>query len=242
MCGAPAVEDTMAKIMPFRGTRYSPDRVGDLSRAVTLPYDRITPELQARYYALSDYNICRVIKGKTQDGDNGANVYTRAGEYWRQWIADGIVAEDTQPAIYAYYQVFAVDGTEYTRRGMCAMVELQDYGEGGVKPHERTLDAPKQDRFKLLTHTDAHFGQVFQLYPDDDNAVAGILAPFCEDEPDIDVEVAEEPSVRHRLWAVTDPEAIAAVQAAMADKLLFIADGHHRYETALNYRNHQVGS
>lgn len=230
----------MAKIMPFRGTRYSPDRVGDLSRAVTLPYDRITPELQKRYYALSDYNICRVIKGKALDGDNGANVYTRAGDCWRQWIADGIVTEDSQPAIYAYYQVFTVDGTEYTRRGMCAMVELQDYGEGGVKPHERTLDAPKQDRFKLLTHTDTHFGQVFQLYPDDDNEVAGILAPFCEGDPDIDVEVAEEPGVRHKLWAVTNTEAIAAVQAAMADKMLFIADGHHRYETALNYRNHQL--
>ena len=231
----------MARIAPFRGTRYSAGQVGDLSNAVTLPYDRITPELQDRYYLLSDYNICRVIKGRAEAGDDDAsNVYTRAGTYWDDWVSRGIVVEDQQPALYAYYQVFTVDGRQYTRRGMCAMVELEDYETGGVKPHERTLDAPKQDRFQLLTHTDTHFGQIFQLYPDDTNEVAELLAQHCQGAPDIDVEVAEEPGVRHRLWAVTDEAAIAAVQQAMSDRLLFIADGHHRYETALNYRNHRL--
>ncbi len=231
----------MARIAPFRGTRYSAAQVGDLSNAVTLPYDRITPELQDRYYGLSDYNICRVIKGKAEEGDNDAsNVYTRAAAYWKDWVSRGVVVEDQQPALYAYYQVFTVDGRQYTRRGMCAMVELEDYETGGVKPHERTLDAPKQDRFQLLTHTDTHFGQIFQLYPDDTNEVAELLAPHCQGAPDVDVEVAEEPGVRHRLWAVTDEATIAAVQQAMSDRLLFIADGHHRYETALNYRNHRL--
>lgn len=231
----------MANIAPFRGTRYSADAVGDPSLVVTLPYDRITPELQDRYYRLSDYSICRVIKGKEEAGDgDAANMYTRAAEYWKQYVAEGIVVEDQRPALYAYYQVFDLGGQQYTRRGLCAMVELQDYDQGGVKPHERTLDAPKQDRFKLLTQTDTHFGQIFQLYPDDINQVAGLLAPHCQGTPDVDVEVAEEPGVRHRLWAVTDPAVIAAVQQALSDKLLFIADGHHRYETALNYRNHRL--
>ncbi|MBN2081088.1 DUF1015 domain-containing protein [bacterium] len=233
----------MAKIAPFRGTRYVPEKVGNLSSVVTLPYDRITPELQDKYYAANEYNICRVIKGKEDAADTETNnVYTRAAEYWRQWIAAGAVAEDTTPALYAYYQVFKINNREYTRRGMCVMVELQDYSSGGIKPHERTLDAPKQDRFKLLTQTNTHFGQVFQLYPDEANQVAELLAPHCKGAPDLDVEVQEEPGVRHRFWAITDPETIAAVEMAMADKLLFIADGHHRYETALNYRNHILQS
>jgi len=228
----------MATIAPFRGTRYDPDRAGNLSRVVTLPYDRITPELQDKYYAQNDYNICRVIKGQDEPGDSEAsNVYTRAAAYWRQWLAHGVVAEDDLPAIYAYYQVFSVNQQQYTRRGMCAMVELEDYDKGGIKPHERTLDAPKQDRLKLLLHTDTHFGQVFQLYPDETNEVAELLAPHSQGQPDVDVEIDEEPGVRHQLWRVTDEQAIAAVREAMEGRLLFIADGHHRYETALNYRN-----
>jgi len=231
----------MARIKPFRGTRYAKDKVGDLSSVVTLPYDRITEELQDKYYAANEYNICRVIKNKAEAGDgNDNNVYTRAAEFWKKFSEAGAVREDEKPAIYAYYQVFTVDGVEYTRRGMVAMVAVEDYDKGGIKAHEKTLDAPKQDRFKLLTHTDTHFGQIFQLYPDGANEVADLLAEQCQGEPDFDVEVEEEPGVRHRFWAVTDPEVIGAVEAKMADKLLFIADGHHRYETALNYRNHRL--
>lgn len=228
----------MATIAPFRGTRYEPAKAGNLSRVVTLPYDRITPQLQAKYYAQSEYSICRVIKGQEEPGDTDANnVYTRAAAYWRQWLKDGVVVEDDSPAIYAYYQVFSVGGQPFTRRGMCVMVELEDYDRGGIKPHERTLDAPKQDRLKLLLATDTHFGQVFQLYPDDTNEVADLLAPHCQGEPDVDVEVAEEPGVRHKLWRVTDGGTIAAIKSSMEGRQLFIADGHHRYETALNYRN-----
>lgn len=228
----------MATIAPFRGTRYDPTKAGNLSRVVTLPYDRVTPKLQEKYYSQSEFNICRVIKGKEEPGDTDtSNVYTRAAGYWRDWRDEGVVAEDGEPAIYAYYQMFSVDGQRYTRRGMCVMVELEDYDQGGIKPHERTLDAPKQDRLKLLLATDTHFGQVFQLYPDDTNEVAEALAPLCEGTPDVDVEVAEEPGVRHRLWRVTDEATIAAVQSLMEGRQLFIADGHHRYETALNYRN-----
>ena len=231
----------MAKIKPFRGTRYNAGKVGDLSSVVTLPYDRIDEDLQEKYYAANDYNICRVIKNIAEPNDDDSNnVYTRAAGFWRDFIAQGAVREDEKPAIYAYYQVFTVNGQEFTRRGMVAMVAVEDYDKGGIKAHEKTLDAPKQDRFKLLTHTDTHFGQIFQLYPDDANEVAELVAAKCQGTPDLDVEVEEEPGVRHRLWAIDDPEIIGAVEAKMADKLLFIADGHHRYETALNYRNHRL--
>ncbi len=228
----------MAKVFPFRGTRYNTAKAGDLSGVTTLPYDRVTPELQERYYNASDYNIVRIIKGREFPDDSpGSNVYTRAGERLRQWLSDGVLVEDAQPAIYAYHQEFtAPGGQNYVRKGVTVLVELEDYASGKVKPHERTLSAPKEDRLKLLLHTDTHFGQVFQLFPDDENAVMKLLDPQTRRPPDM-LAHNEEEDVTHKMWAVTDAETIAAVQCAMAERLLFIADGHHRYETAINYRN-----
>jgi uncharacterized protein (DUF1015 family) len=214
--------------------------VGDAQKCVAMPYDRIKHGLQDKYYASHEYNICRITKGKENESDTESNnVYTRSEQYWKDWNAKGVVVEDAEPAIYAYYQEFDVNGKKMVRRGFCAMVELEDYGKG-VKPHEKTLDAPKEDRFKLLVHTDTHFGQIFQLYPDDTNEIADILSPLCQREPDIETTIDEEPGVVHKVWAVTDEDAIARLQAAMKDRLLFIADGHHRYETALNYRNYRL--
>jgi len=231
----------MPNIAPFRATRFNPAVVGDVSSCLTLPYDRITDELQEKYYARSDYNICRVIKGKLLPGDSEReNGYTRAGATWRNWLEARGVVEDSKPAIYAYDQSFAAEGRQQVRHGLCVMVELQQYSSGTVKPHERTLDAPKQDRFQLLIHTDTHFGQIFQLYPDEENIVAHLLAKHTEREPDIDAAIDEQPKVRHRVWKVTDAETITAIQEALQNKPLFIADGHHRYETALNYRNYRL--
>jgi len=231
----------MAIIMPFRGTRYDKAQVGDLDRVVTLPYDRITEELQDEYYAKSEYNICRVIKGREYPGDTPqSNVYTRSGATWREWIALGVVREDAHPALYVYHQVFSAEGAERTRRGLCAMVELMDYSSGAVKPHERTLDAPKEDRFRLFLTTDTHFGQIFQLYPDDYNEVMGMLGSEIQRPPDIEARIDEEGRVIHRMWAVADQAAFQVVSRTMQDKPLFIADGHHRYETALRYRDHRL--
>ena len=133
----------MAKIMPFRGTRYT-EKAGRLDNLVTLPYDRIKHGLKDEYYNRSEYNICRVIRGREFESDSpGASVYSRSAAAWRDWQNAGIVAEDSDAAIYAYYQSFDLDGREFTRRGFIAMVELQDYSSGGVKPHERTLEGPK---------------------------------------------------------------------------------------------------
>ena len=228
----------MAEIMPFRGTRFSKSKVGDLSKVVAMPYDRIKHGLQDKYYASSDFNICRISKNKetSEDGETN-NPYTRAAAYLREWLESGVLIEDDKPAVYVYHQEFKTGERTLVRKGICAMVKLEDYESGGVKPHERTLDAPKQDRLKLLLATDVHLGQIFQLYPDHENFVSGILDSHILREPDISVPIAEEPGVIHKVWAVTDENAIAKVREAMAGRPLFIADGHHRYETALNYRN-----
>jgi len=230
----------MAHIMPFRGTRFT-QRAGALDVLVTLPYDRIEHGLQDEYYNRSEYNICRVIKGREFETDTpDDNVYTRAAMAWRDWLHAGIVAEDPEPAIYAYYQTFDVGGREFTRRGFIAMVELEDYSSGGVKPHERTLEGPKADRLNLLKETHTHFGQIFQLYRDDDNEVADLLADYTSREPLAEAGIPEQSRVTHRIWPVTDPTAIRALQETMESRPLFIADGHHRYETALNYRNYML--
>jgi uncharacterized protein (DUF1015 family) len=228
----------MARIFPFKGTHYNTTKVGDLTKVTTLPYDRVTPELQDKYYNANDSNIVRIIKGREFAEDTDAeNVYTRAGATLKQWLADGVLVEDEQPAIYVYHQKFtAPDGKEYVRKGMTVLVELEDYSSGKVKPHERTLSAPKEDRLKLLLHTDTHFGQIFQLYPDDNNIVMGILDSHSKRPPDMQA-YNEEEGVIHMMWAVTDSYVISSVQREMEQRLLYIADGHHRYETAINYRN-----
>jgi len=231
----------MARIFPFKGTHFDKGKVGDFTSVTTLPYDRVTPELQDKYYAASDYNIVRIIKGRDfPDNGEQSSVYARAGETLKQWLEGGILVEDVNPGIYVYHQEFkAPDGQTYVRKGMTVLVELEDYSSGKVKPHERTLSAPKEDRFKLLTHTDTHFGQIFQLYPDDENKVMGLLEPHVDRPPDMTAHNEEE-DVIHKMWAVTDPEVIAAVQREMEERPLFIADGHHRYETAINYRDYRL--
>ena len=226
----------MANIMPFRALRYDTAKAGAaLSDLISMPYDRIKHELQDTYYARSNYNICRVIKNKPESPEPDS-IYPLAADTWRKWISAGIVKQDDDPAIYVYYQTFTVGGREYTRRGMCVQVELEDYSSGKVKAHERTLEGPKADRLKLLKATHTHFGQIFQLYPDDENEVADLIAQQCQGEPLMAGRIPEEDAF-HQVWAVTDPAVITRVRELMADKLLFIADGHHRYETALNYRN-----
>ena len=231
----------MAKIFPFKGTHFDSTKTGDFTSVTTLPYDRVTPELQDKYYGASDYNIVRIIKGREFPDDAPENnVYTRAGETLKQLLESGVLVEDAKPTIYFYHQEFtAPDGQTYVRKGMTVLVELEDYSSGKVKPHERTLSAPKEDRFKLLTHTDTHFGQIFQLYPDDKNKVTNLLDPHTKRPPDM-MALNEEEDVVHKMWAVSDPEVIAAVQREMEERPLFIADGHHRYETAINYRNHRL--
>ena len=230
----------MAKIAPFQGIRYNPHKVGDLSKVVSQPYDRVRYGLQQQYYDLHPYNIVRIIKGKEYVSDGpDHNVYTRARDYYDTWLDAGYLLRDPAPALYAYHQTFTLpDGTKLTRKAFVAALELVEFSEGIVLPHERTLAGPKVDRLNLLRATAVNFGQIFMLYPDAENRINALFdAAIAGREADTDVRELLEKDVRQQVWAVSEPETIAQVVAEMAPKTgLIIADGHHRYETALNYR------
>jgi uncharacterized protein (DUF1015 family) len=230
----------MASISPFRALRYDPARVR-LSEVVTQPYDKITPDMQERYHAASPYNLVRIILGKRETSDNETeNTYSRAAGYFRDWRRRGVFLQDGQPSIYLYVQRFAVPGgkTEAERRGFIALGRVEDYAAGVVFRHEQTLAKPKADRLNLLRATRAHFGQIFMLYSDPAGEVDGALSPTAP--PDVDI--CDEYGVLHQLWTISDPGVIDLVRGKMRDKKLIIADGHHRYETALNYRNERRGA
>jgi uncharacterized protein (DUF1015 family) len=230
----------MATILPFRALRYDPSRV-PVSDVVTQPYDKITPGAQERYYAANPYNLVRIILGKPEHSDNEAsNSYTRAAASFDDWRRQGIFLQDSQPSLYAYSQRFTIPAgsSEIERTGFIALGRVEDYSAGVVFRHEQTLAKPKADRLNLLRATRAHFGQIFMLYSDPSAEIEGILTPGGEP----DIQVTDEYGVLHRVWRVLDPTLIELVRGKMRDKKLIIADGHHRYETALTYRNERRAS
>jgi uncharacterized protein (DUF1015 family) len=225
----------MAHIEPFRALRYDPARVA-LATVATQPYDKITPEMQERYYAASPYNLVRIILGKRSANDGPAdNLYTRAGAYFSDWRQQGIFFQDPQPSLYRYTHQFPAPVGEghLERNGFIALGKVEDYAAGVVFRHEQTLAKPKADRLDLLRATRAHFGQIFMLYSDPaaeiENALASADPPLME--------LSDEYGVMHRVWSISDPDIVALVRGKMREKNLIIADGHHRYETALTYRN-----
>jgi uncharacterized protein (DUF1015 family) len=227
----------MAEIIPFKALRYDPDQV-KLEDVLTQPYDKITPEMQSKYYERSTHNLVRIILGKAGETDTDSfNVYTRAAEYLHDWRSGGILKQDPDPGIYAYSQTFTVPGTRdlQERRGLIALGRLHDYADGVVHRHEQTLSKPRADRLNLLRATRAHFGQIFMLYSDPAHEIEALLKSRMDEDPDISL--LDEYETLHRVWRIHDPALIHAVQQKMWDKKLLIADGHHRYETALAYRN-----
>jgi len=228
----------MATIRPFQGIRYNPDRISDLSTVISQPYDRVRHGLQDKYYDLSPYNIVRIIKGKEQPGDGEENnVYTRARDTYQDWLREGVLMREDAPALYVLHQTFILpDGSTRTRKGLIAAFELSRFDEGVVLPHERTLSGPKVDRLNLMRATEANYGHIFMLYPGD--RINDLLGAAIEGNPGFELHELFERDVTQRFWSVTDPQVIAAVVEEMAPRRnLIIADGHHRYETALNYRD-----
>jgi uncharacterized protein (DUF1015 family) len=226
----------LTRILPFRAYRYTA-KAGPAADLVTQPYDKITPEMQARYLARSPYNLVRIILGPRQAEDSAAdNVYTRAARYWRQWREQGILAAEAEPAFYPYFQEFLHPdtGERLTRKGFIGLGPVEDYSAGIVYRHEQTLSGPKKDRLELLRHTRAHFGQIFMLYSDPEGAVERLLEEAAASDPL--VEVTDEYEAVHRLWRLCEPAALAEIERLMAPRKLLIADGHHRYETALQFR------
>ena len=236
----------MAQVFPFRAFRYNP-QVAPFQSVLTQPYDKISSEMQQKYYDTHPQNLITVEKGKEFAGDApGNNVYSRAAAALKDWESKNIIAQDTVPSFYAYTQEFTVPGTSErrTRRGFIGAGKLEDYSAGGIFRHEHTLSGPKADRLELLRNTRTHTGQLFMLYSDPQKRVDAILAEAESAAPPA-TEVHDEYGVTHRLWIASGPQKVSAIQSAMADQKLVIADGHHRYETALNYRNErraQAGS
>lgn len=227
----------MAQLFPFRAYRYNPAKT-DPARVLTQPYDKITPEMQLRYAAASPYNLITVEKGPTHPSDSPAdNVYTRAAHALDNWIASNILTRDPVPAFYAYFQEFEVPGSSgrHVRKGFIALGRIEDYSAGVVFRHEQTLAGPKADRLELLRHTRAHTGQLFMLYDDPARVVDAILDRVATMPPDMDMR--DEFGVVHYIWRIAQHETVAEIQSAMSAAKLVIADGHHRYETALAYRD-----
>ncbi|MCI0350163.1 MAG: DUF1015 domain-containing protein [Acidobacteriales bacterium] len=228
----------MAEISPFQAWRYDPARC-PLASVVTQPYDKITPEMQERYYWSSPFNLVRIVLGKAEPGDHdGNNVYTRAAEHFHDWRSKGVLVQDPEPSIYGYAQRFAVPGNGHTveRRGIIGLGRIHDYSENIVFRHEQTLAKPKADRLQLLRATRAQFEQLFMLYDDPQQEIEGLL-PW--DQAAI-AEVTDDYGVVNRLWQFSEPALINRVTAAFSRQKLIIADGHHRYETALSYRDEQA--
>jgi uncharacterized protein (DUF1015 family) len=228
----------MAQVRPFRAFRYNPE-IAPFERVLTQPYDKITPPQQESYYARDPHNLITVEKGRTSPNDSPKdNVYTRAAAALKDWISNSVVKQDPEPAFYAYTQEFTVPGTSErrTRRGFVGAGKLEDYSANVIFRHEHTLSGPKADRLELLRHTGTHTGQLFLLYSDSHLTIDSILNAVESSQSPLS-ELADEYGVIHRLWMLSDPGRIAAIQKVMSDQKVVIADGHHRYETSLNYRN-----
>jgi uncharacterized protein (DUF1015 family) len=226
----------MPAIQAFRGIRYDLGHVGSLSNVIAPPYDVIDAALQQTLYDKHPANVVRLILNKDEPGDDEhRNRYTRAAQSMREWMRDGVLFHEADPAIYVYHQVFTEGGTQYTRRGFMCRVRLERFGEGKIFPHEETHGAAKADRLKLWTACKANLSQIFGLYPDPTNDAQSILESAIAGVTPL--EAADHLGVLHRLWPVTNVATITAVIGAMGERPVYIADGHHRYETAIALRD-----
>ncbi len=221
----------MSEIIPFRGFRYDLAQVKDLNLVVTQPYDRISDADQRVYYGRSPYNLVRLEKGKREPSDNGQNMYTRAGALLREWVNKGVLKRDEVPSLYVYHQEYEFRGERLVRKGVIALGKLEPEK---VHAHERTLKGPKEDRLRLMRATETNFGHIFMLYSDRTRRADLALEDAIAGKPPT-AEAHDDFGNRHLVWQVTDPAVIRVVQAALHDKDLYIADGHHRYETAVNF-------
>jgi len=232
----------MAKILPFKGLRYNPEKIKDVSKVITPPYDIVSEEERDGYYQLHPNNIIRLILGKDFPGDNQSNnKYTRSAEFFDTWRKEEILIQEAEPAIYVYVQEFTLSGKKYVRRGFISLVKLEDFQTGQIYPHEHTLAKPKEDRMNLMRACNANFSQVFTFFEDEESKVSNLLHKVSEGasgtvlRPDVDF--TDTFGVKNLLWVIKNSTIIEEISSQMKNRALFIADGHHRYETALFYRD-----
>lgn len=223
----------MAEIKAFKGLRFTA-KAGEIKQLCCPPYDIISPAQKEEFLKTNPHNIIRLELPKTADEDDTA--YDKAGETLKEWVDDEILKCDGKPGIYVYEMEFNAAGQSYKVKGFVSLVKLEEFSKGVILPHEETLSKAKEDRFKLMCATGCNFSQIYSLYMDEDNSVFSLIDSSSDGEPDS--VFTDDEGVTHRLWCIYDTKVIKAVTEKMADKKLYIADGHHRYETALRYRNH----
>jgi len=229
----------MPEIQSFTGFRYNLAKVGPLSDVVAPPYDVIDEPLNDELLAKSPYNVVRLILDKMLPSDDAENNrYTRTAKTLKEWKENGVLQKDKNAAIYVYHQIYTVGGREYVRKGFMCRCKAVPFGEGMIFPHEITMSGPKLDRYMLTTACKMNFSQIFGLYPDPENVAQNILEAAVQKSGEPPLEATDHLGVLNRMWIISDPVVIADVVKVMGDKPIFVADGHHRYETACNYRKH----
>ena len=219
----------MAIVRPFRGVRYDTEQVL-LKNVITPPYDVITPEMRAAYAAKSPYNVV-LIDLPVGDDDR----YAVAGNLYRKWKDAGILIKGQDKSFYLYEQVYEYGGKTYVRSGFVGALKLSEFGKGQVFPHEKTLSGPKADRYELMKASKANFSQIFGLYQDNENRLSVLFNDVKKAMPS--ASAIDETGVKHSVWTISDENSITKIESFMRDKAIYIADGHHRYETALKYRD-----
>ncbi len=226
----------MASIAPFKGTRYSGDKIKDLSKVVAPPYDVILPKEQDELYKMSEYNIVRMLFGKDSPSDNeNENRYTRAKKYLKAWQEKAVLKKDSESSIYINLQEFKLDGKIKRRIGFLALLKLEEFDTktSSIHPHEFTLAAPKEDRAKLIHSIEANLGPIFAIFEDPSRAIANLIKNEMKSKPIADI--SDNHGVRNKFWRVSDKKVLNELCGYMKDKKLFIADGHHRYEVGLAF-------
>ncbi|MCL2636896.1 MAG: DUF1015 domain-containing protein [Oscillospiraceae bacterium] len=228
----------MAEIKVFRGLRYT-EKAGEIGTLCCPPYDIISKEQSKIYHSANPYNVIKLELPRSLSDDPAVDVYAKSGEYLRAWLADGILKNDEADSIYIYQMDFEIGGESKSVTGFIPLVKVEDISKGIILPHEETLSKDKSDRFNLMESTGCNFSQIYSLYIDESGEIRAMLAQVQKTAPTS--EFTDGDGVTHKLWAVSEKNICEKITALMADKKLYIADGHHRYETALKYRDEHSG-
>lgn len=227
----------MAKVVPFKGLRYNTEKFNNLDSVTAPPYDIISADGQQELYNRDEYNIVRIDDGMEFDSDtDDNNRYTRSGDYLNKWINEQVLVREDEPAFYIYEQIFSLnDGKPaHSLKGIISLVQLAEFSENVILPHEETISKAKDDRLRLMYATGANTSPIYSLYLDEEETIARLIEANSEDEPDVTFTTSEE--VKQNIWVIKDKAVLDRITALFANKRIYIADGHHRYETALNYR------
>ncbi len=231
----------MAKIFPFKGILYNKEKIGDISKVTAPPYDVISNEQQDKYYSNHEFNIIRLILGKEHPGDDGHNnKYIRSADFMQKWMNDKIIVQDDEPCIYPYSQEYSLNGERKIQKGIICVLRLEEFSESGsVLPHEKTLAKPKMDRLQLIESCMGNLSPIFGMYSDPELHLENLISGLEANEPAIDIK--DDSGTIHKLWRLSNPDLIREIQEILLPQKIYIADGHHRYETALAYSSKRRG-